>query len=200
MDVPGTYYKGNSMKGKILGLLAVGLLAGPMAANAGTIWSVNGHEYEVVASEFILWTAANTAAQASGWHLVTIGSSAESDFVKSLLDSSLPDRSHFWLGLTDQATEGTYEWVDGTPFSFTDWWDTEPNNSGDEDYVAMDLRDGNWAWNDAPDDLLAAGYDFARGYVMERSFGEPTVPEPGSLALLGLGLAGLGLSRRRKAA
>ena len=92
---------------KFLGLLAVVLLAGPIAAHAGTIWSANGHEYEVVTSEGITWTSASTAAQASGWYLVTIGSAAENSFVESLLNPGLASRSHFWIGATDQVSEGT---------------------------------------------------------------------------------------------
>jgi hypothetical protein len=186
------------MKKTILRVLATCLLAGSVAAQAGTIW-INGHEYEVVASKGITWTAARTAAENAGWSLVSIASAEENDFIKSLLSSSLAERSHFWLGATDQVSEGSFQWIDGTSWSFTNWSSGEPNNSGNEDFLAMDLRSGTWAWNDAPDNLGTV-YGFARGYVMERVAEGGSVPEPGTLAILSLGLAGLGLSRRcRKA-
>jgi len=167
-------------------------------ANASVIWGDNGHEYQVVSSEGTTWEAARTAAQSlgAGWDLVTIGSAAENSFVESLLGTSgLLDRSHFWMGATDAANEGTWVWIDGTPWSYTDWSGGEPNNSGNEDFLAFDLRSGVWAWNDAPTNLGSI-YGFARGYVAER-VAPSGVPEPTSIALIGLGLLGLAAARRK---
>ncbi len=160
-------------------------------AMAGSIWTGNGHEYAVVRSYGIPWHAASETAQLHGWYLATIGSEAENDFVKSLLGMQ-PNLSQYWLGATDEVAEGDFRWVDGTAFSYANWFAGEPNNNyglSEEDFLAMDLRTGTWGWNDeGPSSRIE------QGYVMERF-----VPEPGSFALLGLGLAGLGLSRRRKA-
>lgn len=182
-----------------IGAVAIGL--GAQCAQAGTVWSVNGHEYEVITSEGITWTNAQAAVTliGGGWHLATITSAGEDGFVAGLLPASPASRSHYWLGASDAAVEGTFAWVTGEAWSYTNWWAGEPNNSGEEDFLAYDFRTG-WGWNDAADNL-GSTYRFARGYVIERT-GSGSVPLPGTLALLafgfGLGLGGVALRRPRR--
>lgn len=189
-----------SWKG-LAGAVALGLAA--HGAQAGVIWGDNNHEYQVVAAEGTTWVSAQAAVSAmgSGWHLATITSAAEDSFVSGLLPAS-SDRSHYWLGATDSAAEGTFAWVTGEIWSHTNWWGGEPNNSTasgmDEDYLAYDLRSGSWAWNDAPDNL-GSSYGFARGYVIERTLrAGADVPIPGTLALLALGAGLIGAAARRQ--
>jgi hypothetical protein len=89
------------------------------------------------------WTTARTNCSNMGGHLVTITSSGEQNFIFGLWPSG-------WIGLTDEVTEGTWRWVTGETYSYTNWNNGEPNNSGNEDYVQFvsngkwnDLKDGN---------------------------------------------------------
>eukprot|EP01083_Nonionella_stella_P004859 14199_1 len=75
-------------------------------------------------------------------HLATI----EDDLsAQALLDGcSFCTDDFLWMGLNDQAVEGTWEYADGTacPGCATSpyWNDGEPNNSGDEDCAEVYLR------------------------------------------------------------
>lgn len=51
------------------------------------------------------------------------------------------------IGLTDSAIEGTFVWVDGTPLTFSNFADGEPNNAGgnfEEDCVMYAGARGGW--------------------------------------------------------
>ncbi len=55
----------------------------------------------------------------------------------------------WWIGLSDQAEEGIFVWVDGSPLDggASNWGDGEPNDSGGVEDCAEILQSG--LWNDA---------------------------------------------------
>jgi hypothetical protein len=69
-------------------------------------------------------------------HLVTISDLEEGTLVAGLAGGGEP-----WIGLNDVVREGTYGWVTGEPFAFTQWASGEPNNTGD----CVRLQGGRWA-------------------------------------------------------
>ena len=195
-------------KNLLASVIAVGLLAGPMAASAAAVqWTTgtggNGHWYEFVSAPYSTWTDASNAVGAlgAGWHLATITSAAEQTFVNALLPAVLADRSHFWLGGSDAANEGTWTWVTGEDFtSYTNWWGGEPNNQNGENYLAMDYRTsgGDTRWNDLYDYLNNDDTNtWVQGYIIERP---APIPLPAAAWLLLSGLAGLGFIGRRRTA
>lgn len=118
----------------------------------------NGHSYyRSTGSAF--WSAAKTACENMGGHLVTVTSAAENSFIFNLWPSG-------WIGLTDEVTEGQWRWVTGETYSYSSWNSGEPNNAGNEDYVQFV---GGGRWNDLPNNVSLP-------YVLEFEYIVTTTP------------------------
>lgn len=157
----------------------------------------NRHYYELVAPpQGINWTDARDAAAASTYlgapgYLATINSPQEWNFVIN----NFP-RDWTWIGLSDAAQEGSFQWVTGEPLTFTRWIPGEPNNAGNEDYVFYQRATalgGDFGWNDFANSNNVYTSALPLGYVVE------FVPEPSTAVLASLGIALLfGARWRRK--
>lgn len=90
----------------------------------------------------VAWADARTACMGFGGDLVIIDDQAEQDF---LLGQPLDPV--VFIGLSDEAVEGTFVWVDGTAPVFTAWGMGEPNNAIDGEDCGQ-LAVAAAVWND----------------------------------------------------
>ena len=94
------------------------------------------------------WTSAQASCATYGYHLVSMGSSAENTWVDDTADSY--STSKWWMGLNDIDSEGTFAWDSGESVSYTNWHSGEPNDSGGNEDCGQLNRWTDYTWNDEP--------------------------------------------------
>ena len=131
-------------------------------AGAG-VWVVNptnGHAYKSIHSDS--WDDANSQAVAEDAYLLAINDEAEQ---KWLLEIFGP--RPYWIGLTDFAKEGEWNWTSGELVTYTNWTLHEPMDvgSGEEDHVFMGHAP-NGEWSDIS--IEGAAWKFIQMAIIER--------------------------------
>jgi hypothetical protein len=135
------------------------------------------------------------------WHLASITSQDENDFL-AVTVLGLPGAwigpigaQRAWMGLFNEFGATNFEWVTGESTSYTNWQSGEPNNPTGT--VGTFGRYSNGKWNDEFDTADNGGFGLL-AYLIEHDPTEKSVPEPASLFLLVIGLAGLSLARKHR--
>ena len=87
------------------------------------------------------WAQAKAACKVLGGHLATSTSEVKNSFLASLIGGKT-----VWLGGSDEVKEGTWQWITGEDWDYTNWASGEPNNSKNEDFLALQP---SGTWNNA---------------------------------------------------
>ena len=118
-------------------------------------WPDDQHPYMFCATQ-TSWFDAAADCGASDYRLVTFDSEAELLWTTATA-ISYASGQNWWIGFTDQASEGNWLWEDGSPGTYINWCGLEPNNSHGGECVAESAEHCamlNWGeggcWNDYP--------------------------------------------------
>ncbi|XP_056615804.1 ladderlectin-like [Triplophysa dalaica] len=109
-------------------------------------WTPFGVECFKFFPQTVNWVRAEKNCQSLDANLVSVRSKAQNEFLLSLVTVN----TRVWIGGHDGEMEQQWLWTDGSPFDYTNWCKTEPNNEkGTEHCLDINWSD-NHCWNDVP--------------------------------------------------
>jgi len=132
--------------------------------------------YEIISGNFSWNDALIDASQRFG-QLAILDTQEKISSAQNYLDS-LGEWPEFYIGLTDEVTEGDWRWIDGTNLTESNWKIDQPDSSlnrgGEEDYaVVVSSKDpnyqGKWGDNSANyfSNYVANNTNDIGGYLIE---------------------------------
>ena len=102
----------------------------------------NNHYYQYFDTK-MLWHDAKNYCNQIGGYLATVSSKEENTF----LYNKFNNEEYCWIGGSDENKEGTWEWVTGEVWEYSNWETREPSNHGEtEDYLEL-FRYSSGLWN-----------------------------------------------------
>ncbi|ELS05348.1 putative calcium-binding protein [Xenococcus sp. PCC 7305] len=103
-----------------------------------------GHSVYIL-SQAGTWQEAQKEAKSYGGNLVTINDDGENIWLQNTFNT---DES-FWIGFSDSEQEGVWKWASGQSNTYTNWFHSEPNNSGNsQNYAVLNYYSNDGKWDD----------------------------------------------------
>lgn len=129
---------------------AIEAAAHPQACRDGWTYYAN-HCYLILPEEEKSRTSCNAHCASLDASMLCIENLEQNDWIGDMYyaaTSELTFWSGVWIGYSDTAAEGAFQWNAGCYSTFTNWMRGEPNDNGSgEDFVTIVL-DGSYQWND----------------------------------------------------
>ncbi len=91
------------------------------------------------------WPEAVAYGAKHGGHVCTITTPDELGWILSTYSQNMLGHS-IWIGATDEASEGQWQWVNGEPWKYENWTGGEPNNQNGSEH-AIEMKADGW-WHD----------------------------------------------------
>ncbi|WAR15589.1 MRC1-like protein, partial [Mya arenaria] len=113
---------------------------------SSTLFTVNGHCYEAVTA-IHSWRVAESYCVNNGGHLAYISSKGQQDAIYQVVKEHIGQ--NVWIGLNDLDNEGSYRWISGNNYNYTNW---KPGalvgEHANEDCVSMVVGTYGGTWQD----------------------------------------------------
>ena len=94
------------------------------------------------------WHEAKADAEARGGRLAVLDTDEKIQIVDKLIAES--GFLGTWIGLTDEANEGDWRWINGQTVTANRWAEGQPDVEGSEDHVGYDYTSLHKGWHDMP--------------------------------------------------